>query len=669
MSSRFAYRPLKEPDEIRILFLEPSENRDAALRGSLRHTTLSYKYHDIFEPFVALSYVWGDPTPIDTIILDGCEVGIAANLGTALKNIREDRRTHRIWADALCINQACTDERSAQVSLMGDIYRTAENTIIYLGELTSDVELVFGEVSRRRFRNNQLGYPLQCPHGELRHCFREDCETMNTLSPIKDAALRDLLARPWFRRAWIFQELVLSNDAWVQCGRLRVRWHNLCLLLVPLLETVASKEKKWRHNNNSETTKDLSPLGRANILRHMNDVRETFQNTRHVSHHVNTAYPLRGEDPDSISSLQKLGLEQFLRSNIRDRTSNPWMLDSEALELWRILGRRTGSQVSDPRDMIYAHMGLHSDRSRVEQFIKIDYNKSIREVLTSAGHYCWRHADERDICAAFTQSPLRSILPSWVPDWGIDVPRGRLNDEKLSERDFRASECLLIAKPSKRKDVKFVSDPLPPSEMLYTMLEGQGFWGRDYRGKPYSKIRVQGRNEWNGLMQKLYGEQCTAISSVQLHPIHWVDTMKRNSSSTTGFKLVFEYLVKYMAGDPRFFSHSPPRFALMNNGEITLVDEKVRPGDSTFDPELIDGPSTSYVHLYFRWLQPNMIHEQLDAKLVKMIRDSPRSRAFGVPEHLSIKHCRLVAMTIVPNRSWTIRSTKGVGENTWVAIH
>ena len=225
MPSPFTYVPLKEHDEIRLLALEPASNLSETLKGSLKHTTLSFERDDVLEPYVALSYVWGDPTPVDTIFLDGCEVGITLNLGTALRNIREESRTHRIWIDALCIDQACIPERNIQVSLMGQIYRTAKSTIIYLGELTPDVEFVFEKVTRGRSRSERDGdVPPDCPmHSSEEECKRRRCSVLRNIIAVYNVALRDLLVRPWFTRVWVFQELALSSNPWVQCGRLRLK--------------------------------------------------------------------------------------------------------------------------------------------------------------------------------------------------------------------------------------------------------------------------------------------------------------------------------------------------------------------------------------------------------------------------------------------------------------
>jgi hypothetical protein len=36
-----------------------------------------------------------------------------------------------------------------------------------------------------------------------------------------------IFSRPWFRRVWIYQELVLSKQPYIRCGRKRIKWDAL----------------------------------------------------------------------------------------------------------------------------------------------------------------------------------------------------------------------------------------------------------------------------------------------------------------------------------------------------------------------------------------------------------------------------------------------------------
>lgn len=84
-------------------------------------------------PYDALSYTWGDSSERVPIHVNGTEVLITRNLETALRNLRHEDRPRTLWIDALCINQHDTAERSRQVQEMGNIYRSAEHVLIYVG--------------------------------------------------------------------------------------------------------------------------------------------------------------------------------------------------------------------------------------------------------------------------------------------------------------------------------------------------------------------------------------------------------------------------------------------------------------------------------------------------------------------------------------------------------
>ncbi|KAE9380668.1 HET-domain-containing protein [Stipitochalara longipes BDJ] len=209
--SSFKYKSLTEPDSFRLILLQPSSSHHADLQCALLHATLSQCDRDIIDHYTALSYVWGDPTQTGSIYVDGHHFTITATLEAALRDLRDPSRVLRIWADALCIDQTNLDERSSQVGLMAKIYSTAHHTVIHLGPLTKSYETILRAVPS----NTTGALTSELKTGDL-----------------KTLAVSDLLRLPWFSRVWIFQELILSRDPWVQCGSLRARWTDLCNILV-----------------------------------------------------------------------------------------------------------------------------------------------------------------------------------------------------------------------------------------------------------------------------------------------------------------------------------------------------------------------------------------------------------------------------------------------------
>ncbi|TPX12500.1 uncharacterized protein E0L32_006912 [Thyridium curvatum] len=343
-SDCFRYKSLQGVGAIRLLALQPSPEQQEPLSGALVHTTLDECLDDLIGGYTALSYVWGLPDKTHSIHLGQDEVQITASLDASLRALRDRARVHLIWADALCINQDDIPERNVQVSMMGQIYWTARNTVIYLGEETEATAIILTAAQRRHTLDEQAVGTVSRLHDEVAEDYigfnfqqdeqdEQDEKVGGPDSPVsfvesskatdafdakhelskvlRQAAQMDLLRRPWFHRVWIYQELVLSRQPWVQCGQQRVWWSDLCNLLLPVI---------------GDSFGD-------SFVKDMDDVRCSFHS----------------------SGQGKLGMRGW---GLRD-------LWEGNRPLWEILHSRRGSQATDPRDMVFGFMSLHSDRDRV----------------------------------------------------------------------------------------------------------------------------------------------------------------------------------------------------------------------------------------------------------------------------------------------------------------
>lgn len=94
----------------------------------------------------ALSYTWGPPRNLEEIddsnaiiLLNGHLFEVQPNLYDALLELEATCPETPIWIDALCINQSNQTERSAQVSVMNQIYGGAARVIVWLGKATPEL--------------------------------------------------------------------------------------------------------------------------------------------------------------------------------------------------------------------------------------------------------------------------------------------------------------------------------------------------------------------------------------------------------------------------------------------------------------------------------------------------------------------------------------------------
>jgi hypothetical protein len=180
---QYEYYPIADPDGIRLIELQSSEDPSAPLKCSLMHTKLSLcDSRDIFGHYVTLSYVWGDPEKKRKLFVDGKRLDITTNLCSALLDLRDEQLNLLLWVDGICINQENDTEKATQVGLMGRIYAGALHTVVYLGPAAiTDPECI-------------------------------------CLKAIQDGAGKDkipdlevILTKEWFNRVWVFKNWFPQN--------------------------------------------------------------------------------------------------------------------------------------------------------------------------------------------------------------------------------------------------------------------------------------------------------------------------------------------------------------------------------------------------------------------------------------------------------------------------
>ncbi len=161
----YANLPLRTPDSIRLLSLR-AQQAGAQLHGSLRVIQLR---ESPCPPFAALSYVWKDAVSSavpgsgartqdsgaalirvsDCVNSYTCQLEITANCYSALCHILKRFGAMEIWVDAICIDQANQEEKLHQIPLMRDVYTSAEDVYLWLGDGDHHTDLVIKQLRRR----------------------------------------------------------------------------------------------------------------------------------------------------------------------------------------------------------------------------------------------------------------------------------------------------------------------------------------------------------------------------------------------------------------------------------------------------------------------------------------------------------------------------------------
>ncbi|KAI1482286.1 heterokaryon incompatibility protein-domain-containing protein [Daldinia eschscholtzii] len=374
---RSLYRQLIDPYEIRVLELKPGIGDDR-LHGSLHHCFVEFATYvpgetsssrkvdatkfalavNQCEPvwYTALSYTWGSKVFDRVIECDNFSKAITESLDIALRQFRKPGHSIMLWIDQICINQDDLEEKKGQIPLMSRIYKHALNTIGWLGVPTP----LTGRVLRLL---EQIIEALQYTMSDLRS---DDFIGGNFLGAdsIVWKELCDFISRPWFKRLWVIQEIVLSRDLWILCGSHITTFDIVSVACTCLWDSGASR---W-----------LNQIYAADAI------------------------------GDSYEWISEISIE---KSGHEIEFNNP---------IFRLLRSTRHTLCFDPKDKVYGIFGI-CEPSDVN-LVKIDYSDKYPAsrlyhdiALLELSEYSSSWAG--GLLCSVDHTNLSSVLPSWVPDW------------------------------------------------------------------------------------------------------------------------------------------------------------------------------------------------------------------------------------------------------------
>jgi hypothetical protein len=222
--------------EIRLLKLRKSD--DGGICCSLTKHNLASK-----PDYLAVSYVWGDPQVTENITVNGTTFAATTNLVAALDALspelgNQEAEDYFYWIDAICINQDDIQERSDQVQLMGDIFKNAMVVIAWIGpamdgsaEAIDVIEHLAEEI--RSSTEGDLSFMLKpiprsltdkhAPESQDKASNPQNIVAKDTFGLLAMTRSEDIYSifnnRPFWKRAWVLQELVFAKKVFFVCGR------------------------------------------------------------------------------------------------------------------------------------------------------------------------------------------------------------------------------------------------------------------------------------------------------------------------------------------------------------------------------------------------------------------------------------------------------------------
>lgn len=308
--------------------------------------------------YEALSYVWGDQTHREEIIVNGKSMQVGIQLNHALRRLRQQSASRLVWVDAICINQNDNEEKSCQVRLMGIIYSQAIRVVVWLGN--EDHAIATDATATTRYIAKACAeYRTENQAEHDKHRFRSHDLPIERFGSGVCSNLKKLFDCTWFRRVWCIQEISLAQDAVVLYGDQQLPWTSVGIAASWIVDHIA------KSGDNSALASAL----------------------------------------DEISSMNA--------SVLYDR--DVWF----GRALLRILVASLTYESTNPRDKVYGLLNLVYPREEVEA-LQVDYNKSVEQVfadtvlvyirlhsrLNTMGHV--HHSNNYD---------GGNSMRSWTPDW------------------------------------------------------------------------------------------------------------------------------------------------------------------------------------------------------------------------------------------------------------
>ena len=333
--------------------------------------------------YETISYVWGDNKRIRNLNLAKETLPITESISKAIPLLSPHSKTGYLWIDQLCINQDDIPERNRQVQLMGEVYSRSMRTLVYLQVEEWAIERIVSFLEAEpNFQDAGMDeqFNNKAVVRQLELSYSKDSPNARTWRSVVE-----LMNNPWCVRAWIAQEVILSQIVDVVIGE----------NVVPL-----------------ETLYQFA-LATARI-----------EQKRPMTHEPGNCVIL-STGFNRLHSLTKVRIARAKRK--------------QSARFWDLLSSIAPySHSSDPRDAIYAFLGLLDD-DRVT--INVDYSISESQVyMRTAAAAIKGHCNLDILGLVNPRITEKKSLPSWVPYWKEIEPVIPLYSASR-DSTFSASRC------------------------------------------------------------------------------------------------------------------------------------------------------------------------------------------------------------------------------------
>ena len=346
--------------------------------------------------YIALSYTWGaasyqkgrPSSQTYWISLNDERVQVQQNLHDALRHlghvVREAERL--FWVDAICINQEDVQEKTAQVKMMKDIYEHADHIFAWLGVPLDEQETKLAVKMMRDFslyiaeglKDNEDMGAILAAITKSHAAFPAD-RTSSVWSAWEGIA--EMLSQSYWRRVWVYQEATTPGDIHFFCGD--HSFDDSLLSATVAFGMALSKTPDF-------ATEYIEATGQA-------------------------------------SNAARLLWSRIARKEGKSRQLIELMVEIRTVTC------------TDQRDKVYAPLGHAADVAPSQ--ISVDYHRDLVDVYIDVARFALLHprmlgleflglvfTPAADSSHQILSAEAEPRVPSWVPDWRLQVDISRLVD-------------------------------------------------------------------------------------------------------------------------------------------------------------------------------------------------------------------------------------------------
>ena len=332
-----------------------------------------------------------------------------------------------MWIDSISINQNDTTERNNQVAMMSDIYSTAMSVVVWLGMEDEQIHIGLKTLARDSglWITRTMLQDLGLTGLGLENAIKAYCDDKQIQDPRN---IEKLMARSWWSRTWVIQEIALAKRALIICGSVTV--HPLSTVVI--LGFLCFMRRY-----------DSSPV---------TDVTAHFESVRFSGVHGIDALMIA--DISSRTSGHIGEWEFMVKNFLKLSHAVPNVSWGQRLSLQNLGRLSWWSQSRDPRDKVFALIGIACPDPQGQQ-IKVDYNIPVEEVFVQYGHLFIRGSPEpmQDLSTGkdYYFEPLEGLsyvqdtpkphpelqdykakLPSWTPNFSAHLATCRIWSRRLN---------------------------------------------------------------------------------------------------------------------------------------------------------------------------------------------------------------------------------------------